>query len=61
MFGSARTTPESPCYTLSEELASCAIAAGFDVITGAGAGVMEAANRGAGSDHGFGLNVQLPF
>jgi uncharacterized protein (TIGR00730 family) len=31
------------------------------VITGAGGGVMEAANRGAGSDRGFGLNVELPF
>ncbi len=61
VFGSARTVPGTACYRLSEELAGRAIAAGFDVITGAGAGVMEAANRGAGSEHGFGLNVQLPF
>jgi predicted Rossmann-fold nucleotide-binding protein len=30
-------------------------------MTGAGAGVMEAANSGAGPEHSIGLNVDLPF
>jgi uncharacterized protein (TIGR00730 family) len=37
------------------------VAAGFDVMTGAGGGVMEGANSGAGCDHSIGLNVDLPF
>lgn len=61
VFGSARSEPESPSYQLAEALAREAVAAGFEVITGAGGGVMEAANRGAGSGRGFGLNVELPF
>ncbi len=61
VFGSARTEPDTPCYHLAEELARRAVEAGFDVMTGAGGGVMEGANRGAGSEHSIGLNVDLPF
>ncbi|MCT0214148.1 TIGR00730 family Rossman fold protein [Synechococcus sp. CS-1324] len=61
VFGSARTAPGTPAYSLAEQLAAAATAAGFEVITGAGGGVMEAANRGAGAGRSFGLNVQLPF
>lgn len=61
VFGSARTAPASPAYELAEQFATAVAAAGFEVITGAGGGVMEAANRGAGAGRSFGLNVQLPF
>ncbi|MCP9771102.1 TIGR00730 family Rossman fold protein [Synechococcus sp. Tobar12-5m-g] len=61
VFGSARSSPNSDAYRLAEELATAVIAAGFEVITGAGGGVMEAANRGAGGERSYGLNVQLPF
>ena len=61
VFGSARTRLEDPCYALARDLAVLAVEAGFDVMTGAGSGVMEGANRGAGCDHSIGLNVDLPF
>jgi uncharacterized protein (TIGR00730 family) len=61
VFGSARVCSDNPCYQLAERLASAATEAGFQVITGAGGGVMEAANRGAGCASSFGLNVDLPF
>jgi uncharacterized protein (TIGR00730 family) len=61
VFGSARTLPDDPCYALAQDLARRAVEAGFEVLTGAGGGVMEAANSGAGCDHSIGLNVDLPF
>jgi uncharacterized protein (TIGR00730 family) len=61
VFGSARTRRQDPCYLLAEEVARLAVAAGFEVMTGAGGGVMEGANSGAGCDHSIGLNVDLPF
>jgi len=61
VFGSARTATSHPCYALAQELAALAVDAGFDVMTGAGGGVMEAANRGAGCENSIGLNVDLPF
>ena len=61
VFGSARTTAEDPSYRLAEQLAAAAVEAGFEVITGAGGGIMEAANRGAGCEASIGLNVDLPF
>jgi uncharacterized protein (TIGR00730 family) len=30
-------------------------------MTGAGGGIMQAGNEGAGREHSFGLNIQLPF
>ena len=62
VFGSARTPPEHPHYGLMREVGAALGRAGFAVITGGGAGVMEAANRGA-RDAGalsVGCNIELP-
>ena len=61
VFGSARTSFTDPCYGLAQEVAILAVAAGFEVMTGAGGGIMEAANQGAGCENSIGLNVDLPF
>jgi uncharacterized protein (TIGR00730 family) len=62
VFGSARTPPEHDQYRLMREVAAALGHAGFAIITGGGAGLMEAANRGA-RDAGaisVGVNVELP-
>ena len=61
VFGSARTATGDPAYQLARDLAAEAVRHGFHVMTGAGGGVMEAANRGAGQASSYGLNVDLPF
>lgn len=62
IFGSARTSPDSPYYKLTEEIARKLSDAGFSVISGGGPGIMEAANKGAyyGKSPSIGLNIQLP-
>jgi uncharacterized protein (TIGR00730 family) len=62
IFGSARTPPEHPDYRLMRRVAAQLGRAGFTVITGGGAGLMEAANRGA-RDVGatsVGCNIEIP-
>ena len=62
VYGSARTEPGRPNYDLAMEFGRrMAEDEGWMVITGAGPGIMEAANRGAGSDNSFGVNIRLPF
>lgn len=61
VFGSARALPTTPVYQLAATFAQRMVAAGFMVITGAGNGIMRAAQEGAGRDHSFGLNILLPF
>ena len=63
IFGSARTPPNDPHYVKAEETARLLALQGFAVITGAGPGIMEAANKGAQSVGGrsIGCNIELPF
>ncbi len=60
VFGSSRTNDSHPDYKLALELAQGLTRQGYQVITGAGGGIMEAANRGAGRENSFGLNIKLP-
>jgi hypothetical protein len=61
IFGSARVAPETPEYQMAVEFASHVTEQGFMVMTGAGGGIMEAGNQGAGAANSFGLNIELPF
>ena len=63
VFGSARTSPDDADYEMGRMLGARLVEAGFAVITGAGPGIMEAANRGAKEAGGvsIGLNIDLPF
>lgn len=63
IFGSARTTEDNENYIAARETARLLAEAGFEIITGGGPGIMEAANRGA-RDAGkisVGCNIELPF
>jgi uncharacterized protein (TIGR00730 family) len=63
IFGSARTHPNDPQYAAAQETARLLAQQGFAIITGAGPGIMEAANRGAKMAGGrsIGCNIELPF
>ncbi len=61
VFGSARTSPDEPVYSMARQFGKRLAEAGYMVITGGGQGIMEAANEGAGPEHSFGVNIRLPF
>lgn len=63
IFGSARTHEDDPMYKAAKETAYLLGAAGFEIITGGGPGVMEAANRGAreAGTVSIGCNIELPM
>ncbi len=61
IFGSARTKPSEPEFKATVAFARKMRDAGFMSITGAGPGIMEAAQEGSGRDGSFGLNIKLPF
>ncbi len=63
IFGSARTSSNDKYYKLAEETAGLLVKNDYAIITGAGPGIMEAANKGAKTAGGvsIGLNIQMPF
>ena len=61
VFGSARTVPSQTAATVALEFGRRMVEEGWMVVTGAGAGIMGAAQEGAGGEHSFGLNIRLPF
>jgi len=64
VFGSARTEKENKYYKQAVILGDKLGSAGFNVITGGGPGIMEAANKGAYQNpevESIGLNIDLPM
>jgi uncharacterized protein (TIGR00730 family) len=63
VFGSARTHEDDPMYEAAREMSRLLAEAGFEIITGGGPGIMEAANRGAfeAGKVSVGCNIELPF
>jgi uncharacterized protein (TIGR00730 family) len=63
VFGSARVGPKDPWYGVAREVSRLLGLQGFAVITGAGPGIMEAANQGArlAGARSIGCNIELPF
>jgi uncharacterized protein (TIGR00730 family) len=61
VFGSARTAATDPAALAAEAFSAQMREHDYMTITGGGDGIMGAAQKGAGRDFGFGLNIKLPF
>ena len=61
VFGSARTPESEPESIAAEEFSRRIVEKGYMIITGGGDGIMGAAQKGAGREQSFGLNIRLPF
>lgn len=61
VFGSARLPPTDGAYQVAVEYGRRMAEAGYLVITGAAAGIMEAGHVGAGREKSIGINILLPF
>lgn len=64
IFGGARTKKTDKYYKKAQKLSSLLASRGFNIMTGGGPGIMEAANRGAHEHEeveSIGLNIDLPF
>lgn len=62
IFGSARVRRNNRAYKTTENVARILVENGFNVISGGGPGIMEAANKGATDAGGksVGLHIHLP-
>jgi uncharacterized protein (TIGR00730 family) len=62
IFGSARAKQESKNYKTTVTIARMLVENGFNIISGGGPGIMEAANKGAAEAGGksVGLHINLP-
>ena len=61
VFGSARTPEDAEEFKAAENFAREMRERGYMIVTGGGDGIMGAAQRGAGRENSFGLNIRLPF
>ncbi|NUN53271.1 MAG: TIGR00730 family Rossman fold protein [Planctomycetaceae bacterium] len=61
VFGSARIRRGDPSWVQAVDFSRRMADAGWMVITGAGPGIMQAGNEGAGRNRSFGVNIRLPF
>lgn len=63
VFGSARLQPDNPYYQLAVQVSKELVKQGFNVLTGGGPGIMEAANKGAQEQKGdsVGVAIELPL
>ena len=63
IFGSARTKENDKYFIKTIKIAKMISKMGFGIISGAGPGIMEAANQGAKEANGksIGLRINLPF
>jgi hypothetical protein len=61
IFGSGRISSSHPNYKLAFELAQGLVRQNYQVISGAGGGIMAAVNQGAGPGNSYGLNIKLPM
>lgn len=61
IFGSARTKPGTKYYEMGSQVARELVKRGFNILTGGGPGIMEAANKGAQEEKGasVGVNIEL--
>src|SRR6058998_3689304 len=61
VFGSARAASSPESIESARLFGRRMTDEGWMVVTGAGAGIMGAAQEGAGGEKSFGLNIRLPF
>ncbi len=60
VFGSARTLPDAPDWKQAHAFSERMARESWMIITGAGGGIMCAAQGGAGRSASFGVNIRLP-